>query len=216
MRNRTKAAISERQTLYPTEFHRAIQASHILRTALGSLLKNATDEEMVIRLNKEMFRILQTDEINPKGQRNVTDGQLYRLERFKFNGKKELSSVLFSRCIPDINRESGELKITMRDFNPKVMVDASKTVTHFKIYSAGLAIDFENRQFSISIQQTPNIDRSVAIMEGFEHVHMLPPNSVHPLILVQGIEFCQIVNKRQYDIARGNILSIERVSTIWK
>jgi hypothetical protein len=57
------------------EFGRAGKAGKILRTSLRALLQNVSDSRMVSRLTKQMVKVIQMDAVNPRGERNVIDGE---------------------------------------------------------------------------------------------------------------------------------------------
>ena len=57
------------------EFGRAGKAGKLLRNAIRAMLQNASDTRMVSRLTAEMVKVIQEDITNPRGQRNVIDGE---------------------------------------------------------------------------------------------------------------------------------------------
>ncbi|MEO8772666.1 MAG: hypothetical protein ABI402_21400, partial [Ferruginibacter sp.] len=75
------------------EFGRAGKAGRMLRVAINGLLKNIADNRMVGRLTQEMVKVIQADTTNPRGQRNVIDGEAELLEDFEFNRNGKLKST---------------------------------------------------------------------------------------------------------------------------
>ncbi|QBO58510.1 hypothetical protein [Chryseobacterium salivictor] len=75
------------------EFGRAGKAGKVLRASIQSLLRTSADRRMVSRLTKEMIKVIQLDAVNPRGLRNVIDGEAELLLGFEFNihGKLEHS-----------------------------------------------------------------------------------------------------------------------------
>ena len=69
------------------EFGRAGKAGKVLRNSIRQLLQNVNDSRMVSRLTKEMVKVIQMDATNPRGQRNVIDGEAELLIGF------DLSSI---------------------------------------------------------------------------------------------------------------------------
>ena len=66
------------------EFGRAGKAGKVLRNSIRQLLQNVNDSRMVSRLTKEMVKVIQMDATNPRGQRNVIDGEAELLIGFDF------------------------------------------------------------------------------------------------------------------------------------
>src|SRR6478752_5402017 len=130
------------------EFGRAGKAGKYLRTALRSLLQNVSDSRMIARLTKEMMRVIKADEINPRGFRNVIDGEAEFLKGFEFNVNSKLGTTLFAPFVGTVNRVAGELSVGIPSFVPVNMIAAPSGTTHFKIVSAGAEIDFESGNYT--------------------------------------------------------------------
>ena len=195
------------------EFGRAGKAGKLLRTAFRALLVNSKDRRMVGRLTSEMVKVLQLDVTNPRGQRNVIDGEAEYLTGFEFNINGKLSTTLFAPFTTTIDRVSGQVIAELEPFIPANMIVAPPGATHYKIVSSGGDIDFENEVYRVDAVATPvrpwdNVATPVFTLE-----NGIPPNSTHPIFLVLGIEFYQQVNAQMYPLKNGsfNALSLVKV-----
>lgn len=195
------------------EFGRAGAASKVLRTSLRALLVNVADSRMISRLTREMMKVIKADAVNERGQRNVIDGEALLLNGFDFNINSKLNSTLFAPFTATINRVSGLLSINVPSYVPGNMVAAPAGATHFKLVSAGAAIDFENKVFEALHQASgyTALDGTTTAVLTLDH--QLTANSTHPLFAVLGIEFYQEVNGTYYSLKNGafNALSIVQV-----
>ena len=196
------------------EFGRAGKAGKYLRTALRSLLQNVSDSRMIARLVKEMMRVIKADETNPRGFRNVIDGEAELLKGFEFNANSKLGTTLFAPFTGTINRISGQLAVTIASFIPVNMITAPSGTTHFKIVSAGAEIDFEQGSYTAENTTTADMpwdSNGTAVINLVNHV---TANSTKPLFLVLGIEFYQLVNGTMYSLKNGafNALALVDVS----
>lgn len=72
------------------EFGRAGAPGKLLRSALRNLNINSSDGRMASRLTREMVKVIQADATNPRGQRNVIDGEAELLLGFEFNDNGKL------------------------------------------------------------------------------------------------------------------------------
>lgn len=81
------------------EFGRAGKAGKILRNALRALLQNTADSRMVSRLTTEFIKVIREDATNPRGERNVIDGESELLEGFDFNVNGKLGTTLYAPFI---------------------------------------------------------------------------------------------------------------------
>jgi hypothetical protein len=195
------------------EFGRAGQAGKVLRTALRSLLLNTADSRMLSRLTREMMKVIQADAINDRGLRNVIDGEAELLEGFEFNASSKLGTSLFAPYTATIDRVSGELAIAVPSFIPVNMVAAPSGATHFKLVSAGVEIDFENKVYVVAFGGSGSLPLNSIATAALNISHQVTANSTKPLFLVLGIEFYQEVNGSQYSLKNGafNALCLVKV-----
>ena len=198
------------------EFGKAGVGGKILRNALRSLLQNTSDNRMVSRLTREMVKVIQADAVNPRGMRNVIDGEAELLEGFEFNNNSKLGTTLYAPFAGTINRVNGELTVNIAAFIPANMVAAPGGATHFKITSAGAEVDFENETYVAQVNTTAELPWNATPTAVINLVNAVTANSTHPLFLVLGIEFFQQVNGVMYSLKNGafNALAVVKVSGI--
>jgi hypothetical protein len=178
------------------------------------MLQNASDSRMVGRLTQKMVEVIQEDLTNPRGQRNVIDGEAELLEGFEFNISGKLGTTLYAPFTGTIDRVAGTLTANIPAFVPINMLAAPGGSTHFKIVSTGVEIDFENETFVMDAQATAVLPWDSAATAVINLVNTVTANSTHPLFLALGIEFYQEVNGQMYPLKNGafNPLSLVKVS----
>ena len=130
------------------EFGRAGKAGKLLRNSIRAMLQNASDSKMVSRLTQKMVEVIQEDATNPRGQRNVIDGEAELLAGFEFNISGKLGTTIYAPYTSTIDRVAGTLAVNIPAFVPLNMIAAPGGSTHFKIVSAGAEVDFENEIFN--------------------------------------------------------------------
>ncbi len=82
------------------EFGRAGRAGKLVRNSIQNLIRKAGDPRMVSRLTKEMVKVIQMDATNPRGLRNVIDGEAELLQGFEFNINGKLPAVRTTSWFP--------------------------------------------------------------------------------------------------------------------
>ena len=196
------------------EFGRAGKAGKLLRNAIRAMLQNASDSRMVSRLTQKMVEVIQEDATNPRGLRNVIDGEAELLQGFEFNINGKLGTTLYAPYTGTIDRVAGTLTGNIPAFVPINMLAAPGGSTHFKIVSTGAEIDFENEIFVMDAQATAVLPWDSAATALINLVNTVTANSTHPLFLALGIEFYQEVNGQMYPLKNGafNPLSLVKVS----
>jgi hypothetical protein len=196
------------------EFGKAGKAGKVLRNSIRTLLQNTSDSRMIARLTKELMKVVHADATNPRGMRNVIDGEAELLTGFEFNANSKLVTTLYAPFTTTINRVSGELIVNVAAFIPRNMVAAPAGATHFKITSAGAEIDFENETYVASIHSTAELPWNTTATAVINLVNPVTAASTKPLFLVVGIEFFQEVNGGMYSLKNGafNSLALVKVS----
>jgi hypothetical protein len=203
-----------KQRNHVSDFSRAASAAKLLRKSIEAFLNQATDTETVSRLTRAMFKVVQADLINPRGERNVIDGEAELLTGFEFNANAKLSTALRISSTYSIDRVTGLMTADLPSFDPREVLSTPKDCTHYKIKLAASAIDFENGDFVTDKKETeqkPMIEITPAIQLACQ----LPPNSVHPLFLFLGVEFFVKENGQANTIKEhSNPLAIVKVSGV--
>ena len=196
-----------------SEFGRAGKAGKMLRVALRQVLINSADGRKVSRLTQAMTKVIQADATNPRGLRNVIDGEAELLTGFEFNIGGKLGTTLFAPFEATIDRVSGNIGLTLAPFVPTTMIAAPAGTTHFKIISAGAAIDFEAEKFEVTTSETAVLPWDSTLTAPINQDNSVSANSTNPLFLALGVEFYQEVNGQMYPLKNGahNPLSLVQV-----
>jgi len=161
-----------------------------------------------------MISVIKTDKKSARGLRNVLDGNLELFKGFEFNENGKLSNTLIAPHTSAINRETGEMKITIPSFIPEGMISAPPAATHFRLISGGSALDFENKKPEVSLDSTEEFPLNNVATREIVLNTKVPPNSTHTLFLALGIEFYQEMNKVMYRLMDEsfNALAMVKVS----
>lgn len=195
------------------EFGRAGKSGKVLRNSIRAMLQNSSDSRMVSRLTKEMVKVIQMDQVNPRGQRNVIDGEAELLQGFDFNINGKLGNTLYVPVTTTLDRVTGDANVDIAAFVPTVDIAAPGGTTHFKLISAGMEIDFENETFNTESSETAILPWDNTPSAAVNLANALSANSTSPLFLVLGVEFYQEVNGEKYPLKNGvfNALQIIKV-----
>lgn len=198
------------------EFGTAGKAGKMLRTSMRALLQNVADSRMVGRLTRAMMKVLQADLTSVRGKRNVIDGEAELLEGFEFNIGSKLGTTLFAPFTAVIDRVAGTLVVNIPSFIPVNMVAGPGGATHFKLTSAGAAVDFENETFEVTTSETAALPWDSAATAVINLANAVTANSTSPLFLALGIEFFQEINGVQYPLKNGsyNAMALVKVNGV--
>lgn len=198
------------------EFGRAGAGGRVLRTALKNVLQHSSDSNMTGRLTREMMKVIKADTVNPRGQRNIIDGEAELLTGFEFNENGKIGTTLYALYETSIDRVTGVMVVEIASFIPLNMIAAPAGTTHFKIVSAGVEIDFENETYVLGSQSTIELPWDGSTTAAITLTNEVTANSTHPLFLALGVEFFQDVNGIKYPLKNGafNALALVDVSGV--
>lgn len=201
------------------EFARAGKATRLMRLAFASLLPSMSDNRVSGRLTREFLKIIKSDTRNPRGERNVADGDNSLLEGFEFNVHGSLSKSFrapfttsvdsgnFSGAFDSLSHRSGpepsvpepsvpELVegIDVAEFNPSKSVFAPEGATHFQLRSAAAVINFVETSWQATTADSGPLPLEATVLPALHLQHKLESTGPGPVFLVLGIEFLQAVN----------------------
>lgn len=198
------------------EFGRAGKATKTLRNAVRTLLQNAKDSRVTSRLTTEMVKVVKADTSNPRGMRNVIDGEAELLQGFDFNVNAKLGTTIYAPYTTVIDRVAGSLSIAAPSFIPVESIAAPAGTTHFKVVSMGVEVDFEHETFITDSKESGVLPWDSTATAALNLVNTVTANSTHPLFLLLGIQFFQQVNGVNYPLKNGafNALSLVKVSGV--
>jgi hypothetical protein len=197
-----------------SDFGRAMRASQAMRATFRPLSHTNSDKLLGRRLLVTMISVIKSDHKSARGLRNVLDGRLELFEGFEFNENGKLPNTIRAPYKPAIDRVTGEMKISIPSFIPQKMVSAPEAATHFKLISAGSALDFDSKKPEVSLDSSVELPLNNVATGEIVLQNMVPANSTHPLFLVLGIEFYQQVNQVMYRLRDEsfNALAVVKVS----
>lgn len=195
-------------------FAKAGTAGKLLRDALGTIAKKASDGRVISRLSKQMSRVIKADVTNPRGKKNVLDGETELLTGFEFNAKGKLTSTLTVQYEAVIDRASGTMQLKLPSFVPKVAITHPVEATHFQLQMAGVEVDFEKGTYVAKFKSSDQLVLNEKELAAFVLSVDLPPNSTHPLFLALGIKFLMEDVGANIQLRNGafNALAIVKVS----
>jgi hypothetical protein len=169
------------------------QATKLIRTAFGGLLKDTTDARMTGRLNGALVKVIRADAVNNRGERNVIDGDLSLLQGFDFNKNAKLATRFFAPFTAAIDRASGTFTINIPAFVPAHMIQAPEAATHFRLKAGGAAMDFEAKEYVAATSESANL--ALTDPQGALQLNIaVTPGNPKALLLIFGIEFMQVLN----------------------
>lgn len=176
-----------------SEFGNASAAGGLLRRTLQPLLYKKSDGTLPSRLTATMTRIVKTDPVSARGKRKVLAGNLQMLKGFELNANARLGAVFSMPVKTSIHALTGMMDISISSFVPEGVISFPPGATHFAIISAGIALNFEKKEWRRDIQKTGmfSADRVTDPIHLVIHTDIVDQQA---LFLVMGIEFFQELN----------------------
>lgn len=199
-----------------SEFGRAGQGGKLIRNSIRSLMQNAKDRRVVSRLTTLLLAIIKTDPVNPRGKRNIDEGNINLLEGFDFNINGKLDTTFFGLFTPAFDRVTGEATIALDAFSATERIAAPSGTTHYKLAMGAAELDFVNKTFVYSEMDLGVVPYDNSVVAATTLTAAVTPNSPFPILTVMGVEFFQEVNGDFYSLKNGafNALGVVKVDDV--
>lgn len=180
------------------EFERAVKAAVMVNDAFGKFTnKFGGGNEVFNRLTTELYKVVQSDPVNDRGERTVLAGDQQLLKGFELNGKAQMRGIFNTQLYTaSVDRAAGTLSINIAAFQPDQIVFMPKKATHFSLISIGVELDFTTGNFKDSFSASPEILYGDQVQAAITLSTTVPANSTHSLFLAFGIRFHQQVNNK--------------------
>lgn len=196
------------------EFAKAASAGALVRKTFATIINDIQDTYLVRRLSQELARVVKSDKVNPRGFRDVSEGDIELLHGFELNSDIALSTALKTPYTAEIDRATGTMKVDVPAFVPGKLIVAPPAASHFKFTIAGAMINFETGEHLMALKAGDELLLTKTEGPAISLEVQLPVTGTAPLILALGLSFYQEVNGRFYSVGEGfyNALAFVSVS----
>lgn len=193
------------------ELTTASLAGGAFRKSFDALLNRAKDNKTHLRVNSIMFKILQTDPVNPQGSRRVENGNITLLQGMELNNHVSLQNVLAASYNASMDRVKGEISLFVKSFIPKHNINAPSGASHFRIVVAGIEADFTTLSINSDIVEPGFLLLNDIATGDLRITSTVTPGSKLPLFLVAGIQFYNLLNGTYYPLNDKKYLPLKIV-----
>lgn len=176
------------------EFTNANYAATLLMHSVAPMIDKIRGRETQGWVLKNIFKVIKTDVIHPKGERQVQTGNLGLLQGLEFSKVSSLATIFPVTTSASINRTDGIIRFAISSFNPKHSIRNPSGATHFKIVSAGVEADFISNTSVQQITESGYIQLNNQATADIMLDSAVTANSSMPLFLIAAIQFYQEMN----------------------
>ncbi|MEP6734576.1 MAG: hypothetical protein ABJA70_03595 [Chryseolinea sp.] len=180
-----------------SEFGRSGKATKLIRAAFKTQIQNFGDDRFTQRLVQTIMRIIKSDNVNGRGERNFVNGDVSQMLTMQFNMQAALQQSLLAPFTSSIDRQTGRLIVEVPGFVPADKVSKSTGATHFRLIATAAELDFA-AEMRVSHE---DVTHDLVIGSQVETVKLmcqLPESSSKTLLLTLGIQFGQVSNGTFY------------------
>lgn len=173
-----------------TEFSRAGTANRVLHHAFIPGLRNTAHRYVSGRLTKIMFKILQSDQVNGRGERRVPLGVLSIMEGFNFNRDTSLQDVFRTHYSAVLDRDSMVVTISIPSLISQAMIDTASGANAFMLTAMAASLHFEKECFPVEPVRTDLLDISLDLYENLQlRIPVIEHQPDNKIVVALGIEF---------------------------
>lgn len=130
--------------LSASEFGMASSMGKSIRTSLFPILQNKADKRMSSRLASVLYKAIINNNITPKGDRHLADGDLSQLDHFQFNSNSPYGTYCTLAPLLSFNGP-GQLVISLPSFDATKVLMMPESATDCEICYMAMAWDPQTR-----------------------------------------------------------------------
>lgn len=198
------------------EFGQAGKRGKLLRSALRNLINRAKDSRVSSRLHQVLMKVIQSDTVNSRGQRDIIEGDISLLKGFDFNAAGKLGGTVYFPYTVSLDRVAGEAKVSIPSFVATEEVAAPAGATHLKLIAGASEVSPQNESFVTDLQEGGWLPLDTSVQATTDLTMAIPTNTAEQVYVVFGVEFGQEVNGSIYVLKNGayNALGIVEASKV--
>lgn len=185
-----------------TEFGRASKAAALVKQGFHDMINIIGDNRFTLRLTTRFIKVIGTGYSKPKGEREVTDGDIALLKGFELNRFTASNRICAIEPVIDIN-PSADITVTIPRFNLEHTVIEVPRAETLVIQSCCYAFDFKNGKKWLA----PLSDLEISLHKTWFPGCSLqfPAGSLHNKVLVFAMGF-YFLSTDHFPIANRNYL----------
>jgi hypothetical protein len=196
------------------DFKTAVRAATMIRHSLQPFLRAATNVWLNGRMNGLLLKAVRADTTNRRGKKVVPTGGLTILKKFEINHKNTMAERRGFVYKATMNVK-GNMQLSIDPFFPKKTLAPPEDATHFKIVSAGAALDFKKYTTSKNFQLSPLLAINSKKLPPLILKHYINATVGQSLLLAVGIVFYKTMDGKE-KMLKGGAMKIVAVREVIK
>jgi hypothetical protein len=196
------------------EFKLAVKDAKLLRHALDYTLDGVKRTTLNSHVTSLLYRAAMQDPVHELGCRYGAAGDIGPFEGFEFGHQLRLDGALPVKFVHHLNAAAGSMKVEVPSFIARKRKGFPATATHFRIVSAGAAINFAKGRYANDIKKSALLPLRKQTPETICLDHSLTTGPGDVVVQVLGIQFYTFVNGEEVLVKGGavRILAAELVA----
>lgn len=183
-----------------SEFGSATQMAKLIRLQLNNLTRGLADKSFRNRLTSVVHRIQKADTDNARGERVFKPENSKLLKGLEINGQSSLEFMFGGDLPVAYDRPTGEVTLSIPQFNPRQSVTILEGATHVRFALAAVEQTLDKENIPRPVMQYSAYIPLIG-MHGPETVQVsLPAASEKVVYMLVGIETFQETNSEYYPL----------------
>lgn len=191
------------------EFGAANSGVKLMRKAFRMGMQKVKDSRLSNWLMPKLMKVLQSDPVNARGKRKISEGDTNLLLNFQFSKQMTFDTVYYLDPSINVDLAAGTAQIVWPDFLPIVDVREQPEATHMRLFSIVATVDFDLIKVESSFVVSSEIPLIPTLSPSFNQDFTFTANPGLPLYILLGIEFLQELNGVYYPLRNGGYNAME-------
>ena len=197
-----------------SEFRAVLTANQQLFKLLAPVTRLVADKQMRNRLSSILMKVAKADVLNPRGYRNIMNGDASLLKGFEFSAAGGVGNVFKIGYAASIDRNTGKGVLSFPAMVPGEVVIPPQEASHYQLHNALVELNFQTGFQLLATRSTNKLPIDHQPVQAMKLETSVTAGSQNLLLLLFGIDFHVLTNGAYYSINNKvfNGLQIAEVS----
>jgi hypothetical protein len=177
-----------------SEFGKACTGSRILAQLFSEAIEGCHEKRVNRRLVSVLRKVISSDTVSPKGEKNLVMGDNRLLKGFEWNKNARFGAITRQGITTRIDRKSGQVIFDFSSYVPINVLRAPKGATHYRITAAAAELNWKDNVKNIASHTTEYMPWDGERTQAFSVMVLLNENTKKPIVCNLSIRWYLEVN----------------------
>jgi hypothetical protein len=186
------------------EFEMACSEAKTLRNLFIKAIPDCYDNRVQRRIVSALRKVINSDTVSTKGERNLLMGNNRLLKGFEWNKHSSVERIMGTAPRINVDRENGQVMFHFESFVPTVRLDPNEYATHYQITAAIGELTWRNDESFMAMHTTEFMPLNNEPTKAFSVMLSVSEESKRPIACVLAIRWFKETYREMYPLLNSS------------